>query len=71
MTVNWYVFKVCECDLLFFFSCTVPRTVSIDYIAASKDDIAIHQCLCTSAALAARVPHLDIRMQDRIHYVNE
>ena len=57
--------------IYWFRSCTVSRTVSIDYIAASKDDIAIHQYLCTSADLAARVPHLDIRMQDRIHYVNE
>ena len=57
--------------IYWFRSCTVPRTVSIDYIAASKDDIAIHQCLCTSAAIAARAPHLDIIMRDCIHYVNE
>ena len=57
--------------IYWFRSCTVPRAVSIDYIAASKDDIAIHQCLCTSAAIAARAPHLDIIMRDRIHYVSE
>ena len=71
VTVNWYVFKVCECDLLVSFLHTVPRTVSIDYIAVSKDDHAIHQCLCSSAAIAARAPHLNIIMGNCIHYDNE
>ena len=70
MTVNWSVSKFVYV-IYWFRSCIVPRTVSIDYIAASKDDRAIHQCSCTSAAIAARAPHLDIIMQHHIHYVNE